>query len=162
MTCPDLDLVVARSALSDLVRRYAACADERDIPTLLSLFTSDARMQMPQPPDRLDPCRTLRGVAAIADELEALRGVAVTVHAIVGEVFDVAPDGSVASGRIACVAHHIIGERNLAWHLHYDDTYRHQPDGWRISHRALHIDFIETRPVKRHRLDQRALSTKPS
>jgi hypothetical protein len=37
------------------------------------------------------------------------------------------------------------------WHLRYDDEYELADARWRISHRALTINAIETRPVRRLR-----------
>ncbi|OOK76924.1 hypothetical protein BZL29_3716 [Mycobacterium kansasii] len=35
------------------------------------------------------------------------------------------------------------------WHLRYDDEYRLTESVWRIGSRALTINAIETRPVRR-------------
>jgi hypothetical protein len=40
----------------------------------------------------------------------------------------------------------------VVWHLRYDDEYALTDSGWRISRRALTINAIETRPVRRLRL----------
>ena len=40
---------------------------------------------------------------------------------------------------------------DLVWHLRYDDEYLRTPAGWRIHGRALTINAIETRPVRRLR-----------
>jgi hypothetical protein len=60
-----------------------------------------------------------------------------------------------ALGRISCEAHHwtVSEDRvtDLVWHLRYDDEYRHTPAGWRFHGRALTINAIETRPVRRLR-----------
>ena len=37
----------------------------------------------------------------------------------------------------------------MVWHLRYDDEYELTDAGWRISRRALTINAIETRPVRR-------------
>lgn len=38
---------------------------------------------------------------------------------------------------------------DVVWHLRYDDDYRLTDEGWRISRRALTINAIETRPMRR-------------
>jgi hypothetical protein len=39
----------------------------------------------------------------------------------------------------------------VVWHLRYDDEYRRTDAGWRIARRALTINAIEARPVRRVR-----------
>ena len=38
---------------------------------------------------------------------------------------------------------------DVVWHLRYDDDYELTDAVWRISRRALTINAIETRPVRR-------------
>jgi hypothetical protein len=40
---------------------------------------------------------------------------------------------------------------DLVWHLRYDDEYLRTASGWRIHGRALTINAVETRPVRRLR-----------
>jgi hypothetical protein len=143
------------AALSDLVHRYAACVDDRQFELVATLFTDSAELAVPEPPAALKPVHSHRGRAAIALAVAAVAQVARTEHAIVGEVYDAAqPDGS-ARGRITCVAHH-WDERSgevvdVVWHLRYDDEYELTDAGWLISRRALTINAIEIRPVRRLR-----------
>jgi hypothetical protein len=127
--------------LSQLVHRYAAAID--DGRSVVPLFTADGVLVTPDPPKLLDPVFEHVGPEAIAAATSDLPR---TFHAIVGEVYD----GT--SGRIKCVAHHVLDERtDLVWHLRYADRY-HQVDGlWLIARRELSIDLIETRPLKRAR-----------
>ncbi|WP_272930264.1 hypothetical protein [Mycobacterium intracellulare] len=37
----------------------------------------------------------------------------------------------------------------MVWHLRYDDAYELTAAGWRIARRALTINALETRPVRR-------------
>jgi len=94
---------------------------------------------------------------AIRTAIAAVAATIRTEHAIVGEVFDAGPQPDDARGRIACVAHHWSrhGDEltDVAWHLRYDDEYRLTEAGWRITHRALTINAIETRPMRRVRFD---------
>ena len=87
--------------------------------------------------------------------MAALTGVARTEHAIVGEVY-AARHGR----RLRAGSHHLrrapLERRDgqvtdLVWHLRYDDEYLRTPSGWRIHGRALTINAIETRPVRRLR-----------
>lgn len=143
-----------RMALTDLVHRYAAHVDDRQFQQAAELFTETAQLVVPEPPDTLEPVRRHDGRAGVLAALSALASVTRTRHAIVGEVYTAAtPD--TAAGRIACVAHHwTAGDEkitDLVWHLRYADGYQRTGAGWRIAHRVLTIDAIETRPVRRVR-----------
>lgn len=141
-----------RSALHDLVHRYAAGVDDRQFDSVAALFTTDAVLMVPEPPATLEPVHAHRGRQAIAAAVAAVGAVTRTEHAIIGEVYDEATSPGAAGGRIACVAHHWDqrddGAVDVVWHLRYDDEYE-LTDRWRISHRALTIHAIETRPVRR-------------
>ncbi|MBE1530844.1 nuclear transport factor 2 family protein [Actinomadura algeriensis] len=142
-----------RIDLRDLVARYALHADRRDLHALGGLFAPDATLVLPDPPADLGPVRTHTGRDAIVRALSTLNDVPVTSHELAGEVFDA--EGETATGHVACVAHHITEHEgkltDLAWHLHYTDAYIRQDGTWRIAHRALQIDWIETRPVRKAR-----------
>ena len=142
-----------RMALSDLVHRYAANVDDRQFDTVATLFTATAELAVPEPPAALQPVHSHRGQAAITAAIAAVAAVTRTEHAIVGEVYDEAARPGTASGRVACIAHHWSrrGDEvvDVVWHLRYDDDYELTDAGWRIGRRALTINAIETRPVRR-------------
>ena len=140
-----------RVELLDLVSRYALYADRRDLAGVAGLFTEDAVLVLPDPPGELGPVRTFTGRDSIVEALSTLNDVPVTSHEIVGQVFE-----ADATGHVACVAHHLTEREpgrisDLAWHMRYTDAYRREDGGWRFARRALRIDFIETRPVRRRR-----------
>lgn len=148
--------VVDQIVLAGLVARYALHTDRRDVEALTGLFTEDALLRLPDPPERLDPVRTFTGRDEIAASFAALDGIPVTFHALAGQVFDAGPEPGTATGQIACVAHHITEREpgkasDLVWHVRYTDAYRLDGDTWRIARRELRIDSIETRPVRRWR-----------
>jgi 3-phenylpropionate/cinnamic acid dioxygenase small subunit len=142
-----------RTALSDLAHRYAANVDDRQFDSAAQLFMTTAELAVPEPPAALEPMRSHRGQEAIAVALAAVATVTRTEHAIVGEVYDEADRPGAARGRIACIAHHWSqrGDEvvDVVWHLRYDDDYALTDAGWRISRRALTINAIEIRPVRR-------------
>jgi SnoaL-like protein len=142
-----------RIALSDLTHRYAANVDDRQFDSAAQLFTAAAELAVPDPPAALEPIQSHRGQEAIAAALAAVAAVTRTEHAIVGEVYDAAARPGAARGRIACIAHHWSrrGDEvvDMVWHLRYDDDYELTEAGWRITRRALTINAIETRPVRR-------------
>ena len=141
-----------RTALSDLVHRYAAHVDDRQFGSVAELFTPAAELTLPEPPAVLRPIHSHRGQEAIAAAVAAVATVTRTEHAIIGEVYDEAAGPGTARGRVACVAHHWNqrGDEvaDVVWHLRYDDEYE-LTERWRIRRRALTINAIETRPVRR-------------
>ena len=148
-----------RAALTDLVHRYAARVDDRQFEAVVELFTETAELILPDPPTTLEPVRSHHGHAAIGDAVAAVAATIRTQHAIVGEVYEVDSPAGAARGRIVCIAHHWVRHddqiRDVAWHLRYQDEYRHiAGTGWRIRRRALTIDAIDTRPVRHVRPSQ--------
>jgi len=143
--------------LLDLVHRYAARVDDRDLAGAAALFAADGVLATPSPPTSLDPVDEATGTTAVAAALERLAELPLTVHAVTGAVFDrdrpAGPDS--ARGRVTATAHHVTtradGVVDLVWHLRYRDSYRRTADGWRFARRALHIDLIESRRVARAR-----------
>ena len=110
----------------------------------------------PDPPRALEPVRHSQGRNGVRAAMASLARVARTEHAIVGEVYAPGTDADYALGRITCVAHH-WSERDgevtdLVWHLRYDDEYARTDTRWRIARRALTINAIEARPVRRLRV----------
>lgn len=144
-----------RLALSDLVHLYASAVDDRRFDDVVELFTETAELRLPDPPRALEPVRQLHGRDGVRSAMASLAAVTRTEHAIVGEVYAAGDDGNYALGRITCIAHHWTvadGQASdLVWHLRYDDEYELADAGWRISRRALTINAIETRPVRRLR-----------
>jgi hypothetical protein len=143
-----------RLALADLVHRYAALVDDRRFDDVAVLFTEDATLSLPNPPESLEPTEFHRGLVEIRDAVATAAAVTRTQHAIVGEVYTPRSSGD-AHGRIACIAHH-WSERDqqvtdIAWYVRYDDEYVRSAGEWLFHRRALSIDAIEKRPARRLR-----------
>lgn len=141
-----------RSDLVDLVHRYAAHADDRDVAALVALFVPDGVLVSPDPPRSLDPVHEARGPDGIAAALAALTQVRLTVHTIGAVVLDrLGDDPDAVRGRTTATAHHVVehdgGLRDVVWHLRYLDDFRRTPDGWCFARRALHVDLVESRAV---------------
>jgi len=113
---------------------YAAAVDARDWDAGAALFTEDGVLVVPDPPDHLGPKHVHQGRVEIRAALAELEGTDSTRH----EVLGVEPDG-----RVSCLAHHVVSNRCIDWHLHYVDTYA---DGL-FSRRELHIDRIEVHQI---------------
>jgi SnoaL-like protein len=144
-----------RVALSDLVHVYAAAVDDRRFEDVVELFTDTAELRLPDPPRSLEPVHHQHGHDGVRAAMATLAAVMRTQHAIVGEVYAPGTESNYALGRITCTAHHwtVADEKatDLVWHLRYDDEYARTKAGWRIHGRALTINAIETRPVRRLR-----------
>lgn len=151
-----------RLAVADLVHLYASAVDDRRFDDVVELFTDTAELRLPDPPRSLEPVRHHHGrdgVRVAMASLASMSAVARTEHAIVGEVYAAGDEPDYALGRITCIAHHwTVADdgraTDLVWHLRYDDEYLRTRAGWRIHGRALTINAIETRPVRRLRLPQ--------
>ena len=144
-----------RLALSDLVHRYAAYVDGRDLDRLSELFTDDAVLVVPEPPRTLEPDIERHGRHDIRQAMEGVRRAVRTIHQVTGEVYDAGSSPDLAHGAITGVAHHLMerdgGYVDVSWSLRYADDYRRTPDGWRFARRALTIDVVEVRPVQQVR-----------
>lgn len=142
-----------RLAVSGLVHRYAGYVDARRFDEVAELFTADAELIVPQPPEHLEPHVRHTGHAGVREALSALAGITRTQHGIFTEVYD--GTGDTATGQIAGVAHHWIDSdgklTDHVWYLRYSDLYRRGEQGWRIAVRALSIDAIESRPARKVR-----------
>jgi hypothetical protein len=147
--------VADRLALTDLVHLYAAAVDDRRFGDVVELFSETAELRLPDPPRSLEPVRRHSGRDGVRTAMATLSGLARTQHSIVGEVYAPGSDPDYALGRITCLAHHfsITDDQvtDLVWHLRYDDEYLRTRSGWRIHGRALTINAIETRPIRRLR-----------
>lgn len=112
---------------------------------------------MPEPPSRFDPVSVHTGHEGIRAALAKLQAFPLTEHAVLGSVFDGGVEQDTASGRIACVAHHLTeraeGELgDIVWHLHYADQYRVVAGSWYFTRREVHLDWIETRKPRAWRI----------
>ncbi|GAA3658056.1 hypothetical protein GCM10022237_17660 [Nocardioides ginsengisoli] len=129
--------------LTDLVHRYAAGVDDRDLEAVAVLFCDDATLTT--------PAGTQVGREEVLAALGAVRDLPVTLHALVGTVFTSVSDDE-ATGRVACIAHHVFERdgvtRDDVWHLVYRDAYRRTAQGWRFASRELDVRFRSAGDVR--------------
>jgi hypothetical protein len=147
----DLDLVIARLELRDLIDGYARAADRRDRAAFEALFAPDATLTVTRP--GTEP-HTYRGAAQIGEIVPRLGHYVATFHLVANHWCSV--DGHVASGESYCQAHHVragSGDQpavDLELTIRYLDTYaRADPDrtdagrsdhgAWRFTSREVHI-----------------------
>jgi hypothetical protein len=140
-----------RAALTDLVHRYAAGVDDRDLSAVAGLFCADGVLVVPGDPVGLTSSTVHAGRESVESALQQVRALPATMHAIVGLVIEPGTGPDEASGRAACIAHHVVarhdGARDETWHVVYRDRYRRTSVGWRIARRELQVQFVERRPV---------------
>jgi len=143
--------VAFKLELSELVHRYACYVDAQRFDEVAELFTADAELVLPDPPDHLEPSVRHHGHTGVRDAMSALAAVTRTQHGIVGEIYTSTATGDVATGEITAVAHHWIEHgaklTDQIWYLRYRDAYHRVGQSWRIAQRALTIDAIESRPA---------------
>lgn len=141
-----------RADLHDLINRYALLVDLADYVGVTELFTPDGCLVAPAPPENLCPVRRILGRDDLEEELRRLEYFGMTFHALAGHVLE-ATGAERARGRVNCVAHHVLtagkNTEDLVWHLRYDDVYVRTPERWLIEQRAITIELVETRPVRR-------------
>lgn len=141
--------------LSGLVHRYAAYVDAQRFDEVARLFTVDAELVLPEPPDQLEPSVYHRGHEGVRAAMSGLATVTRTHHGILGEVYSASSAAAVATGEITGVAHHWIEQRgtltDYVWYLRYRDIYHRVEQDWRIAQRSLTIDAIESLPAGRVR-----------
>ena len=123
--------------MKDLLRladRYAGHVDARDWDAATALFAEDGVLVVPDPPEHLGPTIEHIGRERIRAAFAELEATDATQHVVTG-VDD--------CGHVACIAHHVMGDRCVDWHLHYVDYVA----GGLFVRRELHIDRIETHPA---------------
>lgn len=126
-----------RAELHDLVHRYAAYVDDRELDRAAALFALDGVLV----PVRRGPAE---GRAAVREALGALERVPVTVHTIGGIVLE-RTGPHAATGRVAATAHHVDGSSDHVWHLVYRDAYRRVDGHWRFARRVIDLRFTDER-----------------
>lgn len=142
-----------RAEIRDLVERYAVLVDARDFTGVSRLFQPNGQLVLPDPPGKLCPIRTVSGREAIERELSRLEAFTVTFHGVCGLSVDSEDNSDLAMGRVNCIAHHIRhtddGPKDLEWYLRYRDNYQRTDSGWLLARRAITIEIIDSRNVKR-------------
>jgi len=137
--------------LSDLVHRYAAEVDDRHLAEVAALFCADGVLVAPAGPGGSALAEHV-GRQSVESALTAVSALTATFHAVVGVVLVASATDDEATGRIACIAHHVVRgaehDYDEVWHLVYRDCYRRTPSGWRFARRAIELGFVESRRVR--------------
>lgn len=115
----DIDRLVARDELRQLVYRYALAIDSRDIDALVNLFVDDVQVG-----------RDIFGREALRDNFEAqLREVGITILFVGNHIIDFQDDDH-ATGVVYCKNETAIGDRWIHQAIQYRDTYERRDGAW--------------------------------
>lgn len=137
-------------ALVQLTARYAAAVDGREWDALGALFAADAELVTPGSGASLGMAATATGREEIVAAVRQIEAFARTFHHLTGSIWTL--DGSTATGRTTCVAHHVEDgpeQRSWAWHVIYEDRCVREASGWLFERRELTIAMIEARLMAR-------------
>jgi hypothetical protein len=149
----DLQYLLDRLALQDLVAAYAHCVDSDDPGSAAGLFTRDGELRIFER-GRDEPVRERIGHDAIASAMEGLRRYQATLHVVANQMVTI--EGDTAEGETYCLAHHIHDvdgpegaplPHDYVMHIRYLDRFTRALDGWRIARRHLVVEFTEDRPI---------------
>jgi ketosteroid isomerase-like protein len=139
-----------RLAIRELVEAYAHCADRRDAPGQMALFTEDTHFVVYLDAKDPKPSSELHSRAALAPVFEDLKKYAATQH-FVGQstIFTLTSDR--ATGEAYTVAHHLTIDgakgRLMIAALRYSDAFVKLDGAWLFAERLLYVDWIEERAL---------------
>jgi ketosteroid isomerase-like protein len=129
-----LDRVEAELALHRLAHDYCVGADHRDRARWVAVWAADAVWEA-------SPDQIFTGIDEIcAAAEEQWRMFPIMQHATANHTVTI--DGATATGRADVVV--LVQLRDGRWIVgggSYHDHYRHEPDGWRITHRQVTRPF---------------------
>ncbi|HEX3898929.1 MAG TPA: nuclear transport factor 2 family protein [Mycobacteriales bacterium] len=134
MSTPDLQAVVDRLEIQDLISRYPVFVDDKQLDSLDGLFTADARLDFtsfggPQ-----------AGLGEVKEFLTASLGMFASTQHMMGLPM-ITLNGDTATAKTSCHNPMVMegpdGKRQ-AWliGLWYDDEFAKSADGWRIASRT--------------------------
>ncbi|MFD9734567.1 nuclear transport factor 2 family protein [Umezawaea sp. NPDC059074] len=146
----DIEELVDRLAIRDLVDAYAHHADRKDPDGQADVFTADGVVRLFEgDPTTSEPVGTVTGRAALASTFADLVSRYDATTYLNGQS-TVTVTGDTATGETYCMAHHLLhdnGERVLlTMAIRYLDGFERTPEGWRIARRDLVFDWTERRP----------------
>lgn len=149
----DLQFLLDRLALQDLVAAYATCVDSDDPASAAALFVPDGELRIFERGVET-PVRERIGQEAIASAMAGLDRYHTTLHVVANH--SVAIEDDAAEGVTYCLAHHIHDvpgpegttlPYDYVMHIRYLDRFVRAFDGWRIAQRHLVVEFTEDRPI---------------
>lgn len=143
MTDQQLSRLLDEAALRRTAELYARGADRRDKAIWGAIITDDCVIEAPG--------IALKGRAQIVGALDIMAQLYVsTQHRVHNQVATVS--GDTAQGETYSMADHLSvadGRTSmLTWAIRYQDRWRREAGQWRFTHRALVLDWTDTRVLK--------------
>lgn len=142
--------VADRIAIRELVEAYARCADRRDAPGQMALFTADTRFIVYM--DAKNPLPTLQitsreGLAPVFADLNQYHA---TTH-FLGQTTLFNVSAGHATGESYCLAHHVTmsadARKLMIAALRYTDSFVKQDGQWLFAERLLFVDWVDNRAL---------------
>jgi hypothetical protein len=132
----DLEELIARQEISDVVKRLARGTDRLDRELMASCYH----------PDGYDDHNSFRGSGTeFADWVcEVLPHFAATHHFIADPLIRI--DGDVAQVDTYCIAHHLRDDSDMVLALRYVDRFERRDGQWLIAKRVCAFDWTYTVP----------------
>ena len=139
-----------RLSIEELVVAYAHCADRRDAPGQMALFTPDTRFVVYMDAKDPVPSQELHSREALATVFADLNQYEATTH-FIGQSTLTTLSADRATGETYCLAHHVTnkGENRhlMVASLRYHDTFAKVDDVWFFAERLLYVDWIDQRSL---------------
>ena len=144
----DLQELLDRLALRQVVEAYARGADRRDGAGMAALFTENGRLaSYDGEPGTAPPIFDRRCRQAIGSAMAGLNRYEVTTHLLGQQSLTI--DGDRATGETYCLAHHISvdGDSQTLFlaSIRYYDTFEKDDGAWLFAERKLYVDWMDTR-----------------
>jgi ketosteroid isomerase-like protein len=138
-----------RLAIREVIDAYAHCADRRDAPGQMALFTEDTRFLVFMDATAAEPTQELHGRDSLAPVFDDLNQYVATMH--FNGQSTIVLDGDRATGESYCLAHHLKvgqdGQRTMMIaSIRYLDELAKQEGQWLFAERRLMVNWTETRP----------------
>jgi len=139
-----------RLAIRELIEAYAHCADRRDAPGQMSLFTEDTHFVVYMNAKDAKPSQELHSREALAPVFAELNQYDATTH-FVGQSTITSLTGDRAAGETYCLAHHVtvVGtkRRLMVASLRYLDGFVKIDGAWLFAERLLYVDWVDERAL---------------
>ena len=139
-----IDELLTRTALRQLVERYAQAADTRNYEAFRELFVSEGAIHIHHGnPAETRPEYSLESLEVIVKAMSGLEEYEKTQHHVTNHL--VTLDGERATGQTYCTAHHIYRKDGAPWNLtmaiRYSDRYVCEKGRWWFEERRLGVDW---------------------
>lgn len=135
----ELDQLLAREEIRDVMRRYARGVDRFDLDAIRACYHPDAT-------DERGPYQgDVDGFIAYLDSDKGLRMFLRTTHSVTDHAVEV--DGDSATCESVTIAHHRLPDEHYLLGLRYLDRFERRDGEWRIARRKVAYDWAIRRPA---------------